>query len=111
MTGDDIRKKLATNLKTLRQIKQISQEKLAEKANISLPYLSAIERSQKWPSPDTLAKLADSLDVKVENLLSDSLFPRQDNSRDFAAEVLKSLVEKQNNVLKEIFDLYFHANT
>jgi transcriptional regulator with XRE-family HTH domain len=41
---------------------------LAEKADISMNFLSEIERGNKWPSSETLQKLADSLDVEVFEL-------------------------------------------
>jgi len=36
---------------------------LAEKADISMNFLSEIERGNKWPSPETLENLADSLGI------------------------------------------------
>ena len=41
---------------------------LAEKANISMNFLSEIERGLKWPYPDTLQSLADSLGTEVYEL-------------------------------------------
>ncbi|MGP1523314.1 MAG: helix-turn-helix domain-containing protein [Treponema sp.] len=62
MTGTNIRNMLAKRLKILRREKGFSQAQLAEKADISVPFLSSIERGAKWPYPETLAKLADALD-------------------------------------------------
>jgi transcriptional regulator with XRE-family HTH domain len=47
----------------------MSQADLAEKAGISVIFLSDIERSNKWPSMDTLADIADALKVEVYELL------------------------------------------
>ena len=41
---------------------------LAEKANISMNFLSEIERGNKWPYPETLQNLADALGVEVFEL-------------------------------------------
>jgi transcriptional regulator with XRE-family HTH domain len=38
---------------------------LAEKADISIPFLSEIERGNKWPYPDTLSKLAKALKIEL----------------------------------------------
>ena len=38
---------------------------MADKANISITFLSNIERGIKWPYPDTLVKLATALDIDV----------------------------------------------
>jgi transcriptional regulator with XRE-family HTH domain len=45
---------------------------LAEKADISIPFLSNTERSNKWPHPDTLVKLAQALDVEVYMLFQEN---------------------------------------
>lgn len=55
MTGEEVRQTLAKNIKKLRAQKGFSQAQLAEKADISLPFMSSIEQSSKWPYPDTLA--------------------------------------------------------
>ena len=41
---------------------------LAEKADISMNFLSEIERGNKWPYPDTLQNLAAALNVEVFEL-------------------------------------------
>ena len=65
MTGVDLRRILSKNIKSLRRQRSLSQVELAEKADISIPFLSNIERSNKWPHPDTLVKLAQALNVEV----------------------------------------------
>jgi transcriptional regulator with XRE-family HTH domain len=47
----------------------MSQADLAEKAGISIIFLSDIERSNKWPSLDTLVNLANALKIEVYELL------------------------------------------
>lgn len=41
---------------------------LAEKANISMNFLSEIERGLKWPYPENLQNLANALDIKAYEL-------------------------------------------
>jgi transcriptional regulator with XRE-family HTH domain len=65
MTGADLRQILSKNIKELRSQRSLTQIELAEKANISIPFLSNIERGNKWPHPETLTKLAEALDVEV----------------------------------------------
>ena len=43
MTGEEVRQTLAKNIKKLRAQKGFSQAQLAEKADISLPFMSSIE--------------------------------------------------------------------
>jgi transcriptional regulator with XRE-family HTH domain len=68
MGGDELRDALGKNLKLYRFLRKFSQTDLAERANISLTFLSDIERGNKWPYPDTLVRLAKALDVSVSML-------------------------------------------
>ena len=63
MTGSDIRKLLSQNIKYFREIRRLSQADLAYEANISIPFLSDIERGNKWPHPDTLASIATATEL------------------------------------------------
>ena len=54
-------------LRDLRKQKDMTQEQLAEKALISVDFLSLIERGINAPSFDTLEKLAIALDVHVKH--------------------------------------------
>ena len=48
----------------------MTQEQLAEAANLSVPYISHIERGFKRPSLETLVRLAVALHVTADVLLS-----------------------------------------
>ena len=68
MAGEKIRVVLGENLRKLRNRRNWSQMELAEKADISMNFLSEIERGNKWPYPDTLQNLAAALNVEVFEL-------------------------------------------
>jgi len=55
-------------LKKLRKMRKMSQEKLAEKSDISSKYLSRIELGYHFPSLDIIVKFAKILDVPLEEL-------------------------------------------
>jgi transcriptional regulator with XRE-family HTH domain len=65
MAGEYVRTALGGNLRRLRKYRNWSQTELAQKANISLNFLSEIERGYKWPYPGTLENLAGALGVEV----------------------------------------------
>ncbi|WP_052299689.1 helix-turn-helix domain-containing protein [Treponema primitia] len=69
MNGDKLRIILSQNIKQFRLHRGFSQAELAEKADISIPFLGAIERGDKWPHPDSLAKLASALNIEAFELL------------------------------------------
>jgi transcriptional regulator with XRE-family HTH domain len=68
MKGNELRSTLGKNLKLYRRHRKFSQADLAQGANISLTFLSDIERRNKWPYPDTLANLTGALGVSVSTL-------------------------------------------
>ena len=68
MAREQVRVILGANLRKFRNRRRWSQMKLAEKAGISMTFLSEIERGLKWPYPDTLQNLAAALNVEVFEL-------------------------------------------
>ena len=63
MNGKELRNILSNNIKQYRRNHGWSQADLAEKADISITFLSSIERCVKWPYPDTLVKISKALKI------------------------------------------------
>jgi transcriptional regulator with XRE-family HTH domain len=61
--------KFASNLKSERIRRKMSQETLASKAGLSVSYISMLERGQRTPPLDTLESLARALAVSPVSLL------------------------------------------
>jgi transcriptional regulator with XRE-family HTH domain len=61
---EDIKEVLAANIKENRRKKGLTQEKLAEMANISLNYLAILELARKFPSGEMLERLAEALEIE-----------------------------------------------
>ena len=62
------RKLLGRRIRYLRNRRGITQEQLGDKADVNYKYLGAIERGEKNPATDNLAKIAGALDVKLHEL-------------------------------------------
>jgi transcriptional regulator with XRE-family HTH domain len=60
---------LAIRIKELRDQKGISQEELAHRAGLSRTGMGLVETGKRWPRLDTLMKVAQGLNVTVEDLL------------------------------------------
>jgi transcriptional regulator with XRE-family HTH domain len=75
MDGQAIKATLGKNIKFLRFRKEYSQADLAEKANISIIFLSNIERGVKFPMPEVMARIAKALEVEVFELFKTDLMP------------------------------------
>jgi len=76
--GEALRSLVGLNIKRFRINSGFSQEDLAEKSGISVPYLGAIERGEKWPSPAIFAEIALSLTVDPSDLLKPENATAQD---------------------------------
>lgn len=68
---DSIADCLATNIRTLRKQRGLTQGELAKKSQISLVFLQGIESKKKWLSPDTARSLAKALGVYEAELFKD----------------------------------------
>lgn len=64
---------LGKRIRQQRILAQMTQEKLAEEAGISLSFLGHIERGTRKASLDTLVKICNVLKVSPQLLLQDSL--------------------------------------
>jgi len=60
------------NIRACRTHAGLTLEQLAEKADLSWPYLSEIERGRENISLDKLVRLAQALNVKLTRLVEDA---------------------------------------
>jgi len=60
---------LAIRIKELRDQKGISQEELAHRAGLSRTGMGFVETGKRWPRLDTLMKVADGLNITLDELL------------------------------------------
>ena len=104
MVGQDIKDTLGKNIKIFRARRGLSQADLSEKADISIPFLSNIERGIKYPQPNMLAKIANSLGVEVNELFSvniDSIV-----SSDVLSHLSEDMTKNVNLAMAEVFKRY-----
>lgn len=65
----DLYTAIGRHIQVYRKMNQLTQQELAEKANISLSFLGHIERGTRKLSVESLYKLADALGCSVDSLL------------------------------------------
>lgn len=65
----DMRKRVGGNVRRLREKLDISQEELAERAELHRTYISGVERGVRNPTVLVLAKIAAALGAEPANLL------------------------------------------
>jgi len=104
MNGKEIKAILGKNIKFFRYRKEYSQADLAEKADISITFLSNIERGLKFPKPDIMAKIAESLGVELYELFKADIVP--DDKKTLINSLSKDVIKKINQSVKEVFTQY-----
>jgi transcriptional regulator with XRE-family HTH domain len=104
MDGQAIKDTLGKNIKLLRARRGLSQADLSEKANISINFLSNIERGIKFPQPTMLAKLANALGVEVNELFVEDLVA--DEGNELLNHMSEDLTKTVNLAMAEVFKRY-----
>jgi transcriptional regulator with XRE-family HTH domain len=66
------RRPLGEAIRSHRKQAALSQEKLAEKANLSTVFISHVERGVENISVDALARIAKALGVRLKDLFEDT---------------------------------------
>ena len=103
------------NLKFLREKKKLSQNKLAELANVNQTTIARWENEEISPSLDNILDVADALNISVANLTGVDLEKKENNSFD----EFELLFDKNKDyddiglvsyIIKEIEDLYCKQN-
>ena len=69
MDKEAIINNFATNLRVERARKKITQERLAEMADITPEYLARIEAGKYNPTLVVVVKLAEALDINIDKLI------------------------------------------
>jgi transcriptional regulator with XRE-family HTH domain len=93
MNGQDVRELLGKRIHFFRKQRQLSQATLAEKADISITFLSKIERGIKYPTSETISGIANGLGVELYDLF------RQDETPTDHQNMLDRL---QNDVIQTV---------
>jgi len=102
LNGHEVRVILGKGIRFYRQHRQLSQATLAEKANISVTFLSNIERGIKYPTSDTLSAIANGLEVEVYELFQHDHSPERNRElfERFKKDITKNVVETLQTVYK-----------
>jgi transcriptional regulator with XRE-family HTH domain len=95
INGQELRAILGKGIRFYRKKRQLSQAALAEKANISITFLSKIELGIKFPTSDSLSGIANGLGVEVYELFrhDDSPLEQWDLFERFKAELSQNVFD------------------
>ena len=99
-------------IRTQREAAQVSVRQLAQKAGVSNPYLSQIERGLRKPSADVLNQIAKALRVSAEVLYvrAGILEPSETSEVRDAIITDTAITERQKQVLLDIYTSFCQQN-
>ena len=86
------------NLKNLRKIKKLSQEKLAEKVGVSRQSISKWECGEAYPEMDNILILCEIFNCKLNDLIHEDLTDINSLGEDVKMNIVKFKKEKQEKV-------------
>ncbi len=97
---------MGDRIKETRKEHHLTQEQLAEMLDVSLEYISQIERGLKMPSMQLFIKLVEVLDVSADYLLRDTVSTRNLYGDKQLGGKLERLSPKQRVALEALIDTY-----
>ena len=99
-------------IRSQREAAEVSVRQLAERAGVSNPYLSQIERGLRKPSAEVLSQIAKALRLSAEVLYvrAGILAPGQANQVIDAINADTAISERQKRVLLDIYTSFCQQN-
>jgi transcriptional regulator with XRE-family HTH domain len=99
-------------IRSQREAAEVSVRQLAERAGVSNPYLSQIERGLRKPSAEVLSQIAKALRLSAEVLYvrAGILEPGQANQVIDAINADTAISERQKRVLLDIYTSFCQQN-
>jgi transcriptional regulator with XRE-family HTH domain len=104
MEIQEIKDILGRNIKYFRFHRQMSQAALAEKADISVTFLSKIERGKMFPKVETLSRITKSLEVEVHELFRADLVP--EDNKEMITRLSEDITKNVNLAMADVFRQY-----
>jgi len=102
--SEPIRTTLAKNVKNYRSALQYSQERLAEKAGLSVQTIKDIEGCRRWVSDNSLEKLAKALNIAEFKLLLPEKYNANRKNQKSSFKTLISLKERLKVIMDDQFE-------
>ena len=111
---NDLRRTLSLNIKKQRKILGLTQEKLAEAANLSSQTINDIEGCRMWVSDNTILKLAKVLHIDAYQLFEPATvirtpIPNTANTDEFILELEGRIIKFVKQQFEEAKDALYQS--
>jgi len=103
---DKLRSVLPNRIRTFRNSKNWTQERLAEEIDVHATYISRIESGQKLPTSIIICKIADALGINVYELLMEET---KINSHEYKKKKLLNILSESKPADIDIYSTLLNA--
>ncbi len=102
---------VGVNIRKYRLSKNLRQEDLAEKTNLSVTYIGMIERGEKTPSLETLITILNAVGVSADMVLCDVLDVGYEVKHSLLDEKLSKLSLSERTKIYDVIDTMISHST
>ena len=95
---------IGSNIRKIRTQNKLRQEDVAERANLSVNYVGAVERGERLPSLETFITILNAVGASADVVLSDVLENGYEVKNSLLADRLKSLSKEELTRVYEVLD-------
>ena len=95
---------IGKNIRKYRLMKKLRQEDLAEKTDLSINYVGAIERGEKIPSLETFIAIINALDVSADMILADVIEKGYVVKTSMLAQKLEKISDEDRAMIYDVID-------
>jgi transcriptional regulator with XRE-family HTH domain len=102
---------IGSKIRKLRYNLNLTQEKLGEKADLHYSYIGQVERGDKTPSLKALIKIANALNISLEDLIKEEGFSKEDLINIKLNNINELIKDRKSDELDLIFNLLMEIIT
>ncbi len=98
--------KIGRNLQAIRKSNGYTQEKLAEKVEVSVRYISDIEQDRAKPSYEVLVRICNLFEVTLDEIFSEYLKVRENKSLEYSLAGYNKLSKADKNTIDHLITYF-----
>lgn len=100
--------KIGKILKQIRKCNGYTQEKLAEKIEVSVRYVSDIEQDKAKPSYEVLIKICNLFEITLDQIFSKQLKVRENRTLEYSLSGYEKLSDEDKQTIEHLI-IYFNT--
>lgn len=104
-------KRFGNRFKACRESQGLTQEDLAAKTQLSVQYISYVERGQRYPRFDKLIILLNGLGISADDVFCDVVEKSMDQRSSYLSEKLMALPADEKTDILDLFEFLIQQAT